>query len=253
MRIRREKLFLNYNLLESTPTQRRKVIESQMSLIFLRSDGYQHEYFIAAAAFLGLKFCRRKDIAPSHFEFTQRIIKQFLHLRLIRHSVVHAAGVAFITLVGKLHLKRAHDVCVILISNRVFQVIALTSDVVPKSARRSLGFLGYDKSAVGKILLPIPTIESIVLGIKHVSLKDNSPLLLLCIAAKIFHIESYFVKCLKQWCSTGVPREMLLNIENSVFGEVAEVVVVVNSNCYEICLNLENVQLRVENLIKDFP
>lgn len=49
--------------------------------------------------------------------------------------------------VGKLHLKRAHDVCVVLISNRVFQVIALTSDVVPKSARRSLGFLGYDKSA----------------------------------------------------------------------------------------------------------
>ncbi len=46
--------------------------------------------------------------------------------------------------------------------------------------------------------------------------------------------------CVKQWFSTGVsrhttvprdclgvPREVLLNIENSVFGEVAEVVVVV--------------------------
>jgi len=32
---------------------------------------------------------------------------------------------------------------------------------------------------------------------------------------------------LGQWLSTGVPREMLLNIENGVFGEVAEVVVFV--------------------------
>lgn len=57
--------------------------------------------------------------------------------------------------VGKLHLKRAHDVYVVVISNRVFRVIVLTSDIVPKSERQSLGFLGYDKSAGGLFISAI--------------------------------------------------------------------------------------------------
>lgn len=38
---------------------------------------------------------------------------------------------------------------------------------------------------------------------------------------------------LEQWLSTGVPREILLNNENSIFGEVVEIVVVVK--CVKNC------------------